>query len=807
MVSISPHHWFGSPLRRVRRALSHSPAGRGPAEADAPDILVPEHAVPGLAAPLPRPPRAAARPLRILHIALQGALRWSNVEYGLTADTGGHIKYVLELVDALSRNARVGSIDLVVRAFEGKGFDPVYGRAIETVAPKVRIVRIAGGHRRYVTKEEMWTEHEALLASLLAHVDRGSPPDLVHAHYADAGALAAGLKAARGIPFAFTGHSLGAVKAKAYRQSGRVNPDRGLDRRIAIENAAIASADLVIASSRDEAELQYGDYAAHDPGRVRILPPGIDRTGFGAASDEPARSLVSRFLTDPDRAPILAIARPVNKKNLAELVHTFGESSSLRDRANLVLIAGNRNVLGESECDRNLREIIELIDRYDLHGSVAYPKSHRADDIPALYRFAAGRRGVFVNPALNEPFGLTLLEAAAAGLPVVATDRGGPNDIIGRLGNGSLVTPGDRAALAASIGRLLTDPAAWNEASRNGRERIEAYDWDAHARRYLDLARGIVEAHGRSGVRSDAPPRASHDSFLATDIDGTLIGCASSLETFARWRAERPGLLYGIATGRSLHAALDILECEGAPRPLVMIVAVGSEIYERDPGGIGYVKDEGWSAHIDRGWRREAVDGVVMATGGFTRQPAIEQRRHKLAYFTTEEGGPPGEGAAARVEALRDALREAGLEASVIHSHDRFVDVLPPRADKGLAVAWVARRHGIDPSRIFVAGDSGNDIDMLRRAANPVIVANHRDGIAALSALSHAYVADRRCAGGIIEGIEHYEGVHRHGGAPRPNGRADAIATGRGPSGTAIAAPSRPAPSPILPPPSRPETR
>ena len=67
---------------------------------------------------------------------------------------------------------------------------------------------------------------------------------------------------------------------------------------------------------------------------------------------------------------------------------------------------------------------------------MAYPKQHRRDQIPAIYRWAALHRGLFVNPALTEPFGLTLLEAAACGLPMVATDDGGPRDILARCDNG-----------------------------------------------------------------------------------------------------------------------------------------------------------------------------------------------------------------------------------------------------------------------------------------------------------------------------------------------------------------------------------
>ena len=692
-----------------------------------------------------------ARPLRIMHIALQGALRWQDVEYGLTADTGGHIKYVNELVEALAARDDIGAVDIVVRAFAGDGFDPVYARVMEQVAPKVRIVRLRGASHGYLSKEKMWREHDALGRSLLDHIDAEGAPDLVHAHYADAGILAARVKAVHGTPFLFTGHSLGAVKRKAYAQTGRANPDRCLDRRIGIENEVIGAADLIVASSRDEAELQYADYRAYDAGRTRIVPPGIDRRPFlGAVGLLEARDLLGRFLADPLKPAVLAVARPVAKKNLAELVHAFGSTPKLREVANLVIVAGNRDRIdGDDEIATNLREILGLIDRYDLHGSVAFPKTHETGQVPGLYHYAAATGGVFVNPALNEPFGLTLLEAASVGLPVVATNRGGPNDIVGRLRCGTLVTPDDRAGLAAATLHLLTDRAAWLTASRNGRERVALYDWDAHAARYVDLARSLTaRSRTAEGARPIQLPQAP-SRLLATDIDGTLVGCADSLHRFARWQEQQRDMLYGVATGRSLHAALDVLEGEGAPLPPLMIVAVGSEIYWQEPRGPQYRRDERWDAHIAHRWDRLAVDRLVVGLG-FKRQPALEQREHKLAYFAE------GADAAARVASLRGALREAGLAANVVHSHGRFVDVLPLRANKGLAVAWVAERLGVPSGRIFVAGDSGNDIDMLRLAANPVIVANHRDGIAAMPELRHAYIAGAACAGGIIEGVEHF---------------------------------------------------
>ena len=59
--------------------------------------------------------------------------------------------------------------------------------------------------------------------------------------------------------------------------------------------------------------------------------------------------------------------------------------------------------------DRQQREvfqqIFDLVDRYDLYGSVAYPSTIAGIQVPSIYRWAADRKGLFVNPALTEPFG------------------------------------------------------------------------------------------------------------------------------------------------------------------------------------------------------------------------------------------------------------------------------------------------------------------------------------------------------------------------------------------------------------------
>jgi sucrose-phosphate synthase len=119
-----------------------------------------------------------------------------------------------------------------------------------------------------------------------------------------------------------------------------------------------------------------------------------------------------RFFTNPHKPMILALARPDPKKNITTLLKAFGECAPLRELANLTLIMGNRDDIDQMSGSNGmvLTTALKLIDKYDLYGQVAYPKHHKQFDVPEIYRLAAKTKGVFINPALVEPFGLTLIE-------------------------------------------------------------------------------------------------------------------------------------------------------------------------------------------------------------------------------------------------------------------------------------------------------------------------------------------------------------------------------------------------------------
>jgi sucrose-phosphate synthase len=221
--------------------------------------------------------------LFILHLALGGCLKSPPVAYGITADTGGHIAYVLEAARAQARRDEVDQVSIVTRRFADARLDPCHTRVRETLDAKVTIDRIATGSDAYLEKEALDAELPAFTAAFCAHL-AALPrlPDVIHAHFADAAAVARAAQARFGIPFAYTPHALGIDKRAAGLEG------EGLDARIGAERAAIAGAAAILVSTRDEAERQIGGYGVPVAGRIHCLP--ACRSATRPAPTMPTRS-------------------------------------------------------------------------------------------------------------------------------------------------------------------------------------------------------------------------------------------------------------------------------------------------------------------------------------------------------------------------------------------------------------------------------------------------------------------------------------------------------------------------------------
>jgi sucrose synthase len=110
-----------------------------------------------------------------------------------------------------------------------------------------------------------------------------------------------------------------------------------------------------------------------------------------------------------------------------------------------------------------------------------------------LYRFVADKKGAFVQPALFEAFGLTVIEAMSTGLPVFATCFGGPLEIIADGVSGYHIDPNQGAAAAERMAGFFhecaEDPTLWDRIARGALDRVaERYTWTRYAERLTTLS-------------------------------------------------------------------------------------------------------------------------------------------------------------------------------------------------------------------------------------------------------------------------------------------------------------------------------
>lgn len=703
--------------------------------------------------------------LYIMMISVHGLVRGTKPELGRDADTGGQVLYVLELARALARNPAVDRVDLVTRRIEDQAIGADYARERESLGPGAWLLRLPCGPARYLRKEGLWNHLDSLVDRIAAHIRReGRIPDVIHSHYADAGYVGLQLSQLLGVPLVHTGHSLGRCKRRRLLDLGRkpqaLERQFNFARRIGAEEEVLAHASMVVTSTHQECDEQYAQYHSFQRAHAVVIAPGTDTSRFRPAGRVPVPdhvvAMIDRFLVQPRKPLILAISRPEMRKNLVRLVAAYASSPRLRSMSNLAIVAGQRDDIRTLESDQAavLTDLLLEVDHHDLWGQVALPKQHASDDVPELYRLAASRRGVFVNAALTEPFGLTLIEAAASGLPVVATADGGPRDIIASCDNGVLVDPLDATSIAQGLEDVVFDLPGWPRRARRGIAGVARhFTWDAHVTKYLKSVQRILK-RTRKQVRREqasrllpaARPFALCRRTLISDIDNTLLGDRQELDVLLQLLRRDGGTLgFGVATGRPLESTVRILRQWRVPLPELLITSVGSEIHY----GRELQPDTGWRNHIRHLWRRDALRELLDAVPWLQPQAPENQREFKLSYDVDASEVPV-------MRELRELLRERRLHANLVYSHDQFLDVLPMRASKGRAVRYLAYKWGMALRDFLVAGDSGNDEEMLLGDTMGVVVGNHSPELERLRGLEQIYFASAGYAGGIVEGMAHY---------------------------------------------------
>jgi len=702
--------------------------------------------------------------------SIHGLVRGHDLELGRDADSGGQIKYVVELANFLSEDPRVDKIEIFTRQIKDKNVSSDYAVPIEEINDKLSIVRLRCGGNKYIRKELLWNHLEEFVDKSIKYIKSvGRLPDVIHSHYADAGYVCSELTQFFGIPLIHTGHSLGRDKLRKLLSDGVDEKDiekrYKIKHRIGVEENIIQFANLIITSTKQEITKQYGDYQNKTAEKFCVIPPGVDLSRFYSYNvriqqDRQTAKLLQEisskllnFFVEIEKPLILTVCRPDKRKNLSGLIKAYGEDRKLQKKANLAIFAGIRKDIQTMEENEQevLTEILLLMDKYNLYGKMAIPKQHETQtEVPELYRIAAGSRGVFVNAALTEPFGLTLIEAAACGVPVVATDDGGPRDILGNCKNGILVDVTDTKNISKAIHKIIDDTETWKKFSENGIKNVRKfYTWKTHTGKHLEEIEKLI-AKGQENENAFAPlgkKLFGIDKMLVTDIDHTLLGDEAALSKFvAMIESIDNNVGFAVATGRTIDSAYQVLEKNGIPYPNIIISSVGSEIHYNFRGKLIYSK--GWHAHLDNQWNRNKIVKLLSRLKHLEYQEEENQREFKISYYTSEIPG--------YVDKVKNVLIRNKLKADVIFSHGQYLDILPYRASKGKAIRYLAYRWNIPFENILVAGDSGNDIAMLKGEMLGVVVANYSKELEVLRGQKRIYFAKKKYAAGIMDGIKHF---------------------------------------------------
>ncbi len=470
-------------------------------------------------------------------------------------DTGGQVVYVLDQAKAMEKYL---TADLALSGLEISPKILIVTRLIpenEGTTSDQRLERVRGTENvwilrvpfvdragcivpHWISRFKIWPYLDQFAEDVEGEIklELKGRPDLIIGNYSDGNLVATRLSSKMGVIQCNIAHALEKSKylfSDLYWQD--FEEDYHFSVQFMADLIAMNLANFIISSTSQEiigTERSIGQYESYQfftmPGlmhvsnginlfhpRFNVISPGVNTDIYFPYKEKKRRrswqkikSLASVIfeqedgdsfgsLDNPDLPPIFSIARLDRIKNLTGLVEAYGKSEKLRAQANLVIIASviDPDRSKDNEEAAEISKMYELIDRYDLRGSLRWiGKMLDSEDAGEVYRIMADRRGVFVQPALFEAFGLTILEAMHSGLPVFATQFGGPLEIIENRESGILINPTIHEDMTGKISGFFEecsdDPGLWQGYSQKGITRAQThFTWELHCRNLTRLTK------------------------------------------------------------------------------------------------------------------------------------------------------------------------------------------------------------------------------------------------------------------------------------------------------------------------------
>lgn len=468
-------------------------------------------------------------------------------------DTGGQIVYILDQVRALEKEMLLKikkqgldinpKILIVTRLIpDAKG--TTCNQRLERVSgtEHTYILRVPfrsekGILRKWISRFDVWPYLETFTEDVASEVgaELQGVPDLIIGNYSDGNLVASLLSYKLGVTQCNIAHALEKTK---YPDSDiywkKFDDKYHFSCQFTADLLAMNNADFIITSTYQEiagTKNTVGQYESHSaftlPGLYRvvhginvfdpkfnIVSPGADMTIYFPYFEKEKRLTalhvtIKKFLFDPDQnedhvgtlsdhsKPIIfSMARLDHVKNITGLVECYAKNAKLRDLANLVVVAGYNDVKKSNDREeiQEIEKMHNLMKEYKLDGQFRWisAQTNRARN-GELYRYIADKRGIFVQPAFYEAFGLTVLEAMTCGLPTFATCHGGPAEIIEDGLSGFHIDPYHPDKVAALMAdffqRCKEEPSYWVKISEAGLRRIyERYTWKIYSERLMTLA-------------------------------------------------------------------------------------------------------------------------------------------------------------------------------------------------------------------------------------------------------------------------------------------------------------------------------
>lgn len=484
-------------------------------------------------------------------LSIHGYFGQANV-LGLP-DTGGQVVYILDQVRALETEMlqrikqqglhikpRILIVTRLIPDAKGTSCNQRLERVSGTEYSHILRVPFRtdnGVLRKWISRFDVWPYLERYAEDAASEIsaELQGVPDLIIGNYSDGNLVASLLSHKLGVTQCTIAHALEKTK---YPDSDiywkKFEEKYHFSCQFTADILAMNNSDFIITSTYQEiagTKNTVGQYESHTsftlPGLYRvvhgidvfdpkfnIVSPGADDTIYFSYSEKDKRltSLHGSIekmiydteqndehigtLSDPSKPIIFSMARLDRVKNITGLVECYAKNAKLRELANLVVVAGYNDVKKSSDREEiaEIEKMHALIRQYNLDGQLRWisAQTNRARN-GELYRYIADKRGIFVQPAFYEAFGLTVVEAMTCGLPTFATSHGGPMEIIEDGLSGFHIDPyyPDQAAeLMTNFFQTCKDnPEYWVKISEAGLKRIkERYTWKIYSDRLMTLA-------------------------------------------------------------------------------------------------------------------------------------------------------------------------------------------------------------------------------------------------------------------------------------------------------------------------------